>query len=249
MGLLQEETGELTSIVEEPEKKLLEPQGMTMGSAVLSVAGGSGEKAEGERRKGQGEKEKGVLAVADARRSVGVGVGVGEEEEGTKVVGGSKSEEKAAKIQRLKSGFRLCKPQGTFLWPSSVALSPPQAVVQVEDLLALPTPPSVSSSTTTTTTTTSPSLPPPPPPQQPLSPVKPLAEKRHVSLTIPHRTTTTLINLNELPSSVTASSTNNGSRRTIASAAAAPSQPNHTLTMADVLPRVSIYFPRTLSVP
>ncbi|KAI7979348.1 hypothetical protein LOK49_Contig380G00002 [Camellia lanceoleosa] len=30
-------------------------------------------------------------------------------------------EEKAAKIQRLKSGFRICKPQRTFLWPNMVS--------------------------------------------------------------------------------------------------------------------------------
>lgn len=205
---LQEEMGELTSTVEEPEKKS-ESQAMGIESAV-SVPG-SGQKGEGEKEKGE----------ADGR-VVGA-------EEGKKV-GGCKSEEKAAKIQRLKSGFRLCKPQGTFLWPSSVALSP-QVVVQVEDLLALPTPPSVSSST-------SPPLPllPPPPSRRPISPVKPLAEKRHVNLT-PH-CTTTLINLNELPS--VSSSTNNGSRRTVASAAT-PSQPNHTLTITDVMSRVSIF--------
>lgn len=28
------------------------------------------------------------------------------------------AEEKAAKLQKLKSGFRICKPQGTFLWPN-----------------------------------------------------------------------------------------------------------------------------------
>lgn len=213
--------GELTSTVEEPEKKS-ESQGMAMGSAV-SVAG-SGEKAEGERMKRKGEKEKGV---ADPRAG---------DEEG-KNVGGGKSEEKAAKIQRLKSGFRLCKPQGTFLWPSSMAVSP-QVVVQVEDLLALPTPPSVSSST-------SPPLPLPPPPplplSQPISPVKPLAEKRHVNAT-PHHTTT-LINLNE-PPSVTAS-TNNGSGGTSASASGFY-QPNHTPTITDVLPRVSIFFSPSL---
>ncbi|THG18922.1 hypothetical protein TEA_007251 [Camellia sinensis var. sinensis] len=31
------------------------------------------------------------------------------------------AEEKAVKIQRLKSGFRICKPQGTFLWPNMVS--------------------------------------------------------------------------------------------------------------------------------
>ncbi|XP_043703486.1 protein DYAD-like [Telopea speciosissima] len=64
---------------------------------------------------------------------------------------------KAEKKQKLRSGFRICKPQGTFLWPnnmvgSSNILSPAslaqaQVVVQVEDLLMVPTPPSVSSAT------------------------------------------------------------------------------------------------------
>ncbi|KAG5615205.1 hypothetical protein H5410_015029 [Solanum commersonii] len=62
------------------------------------------------------------------------------------------AEGKAAKIQRLKSGFRLCKPQGSFLWPNMVRKSSgcnmsPQVVVQVEDLHMVQTPPSVSSST------------------------------------------------------------------------------------------------------
>ncbi|XP_038993385.1 protein DYAD-like [Hibiscus syriacus] len=43
-------------------------------------------------------------------------------------------EEKASKIERLKSGFRICKPQGTFLWPPN------------EDLAPITTPPSVTSS-------------------------------------------------------------------------------------------------------
>ncbi|KAK6155926.1 hypothetical protein DH2020_010174 [Rehmannia glutinosa] len=91
------------------------------------------------------------------------------------------AEEKAAKIQRMKSGFRICKPQGTFLWPNMVKdnintsiniNSSSQVMVQVE----VPTPPSVSSSTASA------------PPQlpnyghQPL--VKPLAEKRAVKVTV-----------------------------------------------------------------
>ncbi|KAG6390629.1 hypothetical protein SASPL_148367 [Salvia splendens] len=39
-------------------------------------------------------------------------------------------EEKAAKIERLKSGFRICKPQGTFLWPNNNSTS--SVKVQVE---------------------------------------------------------------------------------------------------------------------
>ncbi|XP_042005962.1 protein DYAD-like [Salvia splendens] len=84
-------------------------------------------------------------------------------------------EEKAAKIERLKSGFRICKPQGTFLWPNNNSSSS-FVKVQVE----VPTPPSVSSSTVP------PQLPyhyqPPPPPSPSI--VKPLAEKRAVKVTI-----------------------------------------------------------------
>ncbi|GMN41026.1 hypothetical protein TIFTF001_010252 [Ficus carica] len=95
-------------------------------------------------------------------------------------------EDKAAKIQRLKSGFTICKPHGTFLWPNMATFPPVAAGAVVHpdvldpDSLVVPTPPSVSSSTTTTTTSA-----PPPPPQHhhhlnPPSPVKPLAEKRPV---------------------------------------------------------------------
>lgn len=125
------------------------------------------------------------------------------------------AEAKAARLQRLKSGFRICKPQGTFLWPnmvkdnnssinsSSSKINSPQVVVQVE----VPTPPSVNSST---------------PPQLPYhhhhphsaSLVKPLAEKRAVTVTVStvskglnyedgsnnySTTTTALINLNDAP--------------------------------------------------
>ncbi|GAB2284933.1 hypothetical protein Dimus_019386 [Dionaea muscipula] len=67
--------------------------------------------------------------------------------------------EKEARRQRLKSGFRICKPEGTFLWPdmalaassSSAPSQHPQALVQLAvvppaDHLSVPTPPSVSSS-------------------------------------------------------------------------------------------------------
>ncbi|GAA0145929.1 hypothetical protein LIER_06001 [Lithospermum erythrorhizon] len=77
---------------------------------------------------------------------------------------------KAAKIERLRSGFRICKPQGTFLWPnmmSPTSSSPSQQVLlQMEDLL-VPTPPSIS-------------LTPPRLPYQHQAPplVRPLAERR-----------------------------------------------------------------------
>nr|GMC96743.1 protein DYAD-like [Ipomoea batatas] len=110
------------------------------------------------------------------------------------------SEEKAAKIQRLKSGFRICKPQGTFLWPNMVR-SPSQ--VQVEDLFMIPTPPSVSSSTVTAP----PKLPnnyfPSHQHSGPVSPVKPVPERRAVKLTVSSvsdgsmYTPTNQINLND----------------------------------------------------
>ncbi|XP_018815830.2 protein DYAD [Juglans regia] len=86
------------------------------------------------------------------------------------------TEDKAAKIERLKSGFRICKPRGTFLWPNMLAMSP-QSVVHLEDLLTIPTPTPPSASSTTSVTHFQ------LPPCQtqlgphPASPVKPLAER------------------------------------------------------------------------
>ncbi|CAI9295770.1 unnamed protein product [Lactuca saligna] len=116
-------------------------------------------------------------------------------------------EGKAAKIERLKSGFRLCRPQGTFLWPNMVN-NPTNTTAsccssQVVDLLVVPTPPSVNSST-------------PPQAQLPYNhhpaspPVKPVPERRAVTVTVstdhPHsstnngnKITTSLINLNDIP--------------------------------------------------
>ncbi|XP_059669338.1 protein DYAD-like [Cornus florida] len=113
------------------------------------------------------------------------------------------AEEKAAKLQRLKSGFRICKPQGTFLWPNMVHNNK-NTTTMLSPQVLIPTPPSVNSST---------------PPQlihhhhhHPT-----LAEKRRaVKVTVstvsktpmsdvednscsPTTTTSTLINLNELP--------------------------------------------------
>lgn len=95
----------------------------------------------------------------------------------------STAETKVAKIERLKSGFRICKPQGTFLWPNATASNgeSPQVVVKLEDLLLDPTPPSVSSSS---------ALAPPQMPypsrnhHRPHSPVKPVAERRAITVTI-----------------------------------------------------------------
>ncbi|KAG6720985.1 hypothetical protein I3842_03G089700 [Carya illinoinensis] len=98
------------------------------------------------------------------------------EDKGRDEVAVRATEDKAAKIERLKSGFRICKPQGTFLWPNMLAMSP-QSVVHLEDLLTvpIPTPPSASSTTSVSHFRL--------PPCQtqlgphPASPVKPLAER------------------------------------------------------------------------
>ncbi|RXI08612.1 hypothetical protein DVH24_022756 [Malus domestica] len=117
----------------------------------------------------------------------------GEKKEIDTLSGGDKAaaaaECKAAKIERLRSGFRICKPQGTFLWPdmgsptnipspSSQILAPPH------DLFVVPTPPSSSSSSSAPRPLISPTTP----------PVKPVAERRPV-------TTTTLCNVTTIPSS------------------------------------------------
>lgn len=108
------------------------------------------------------EKDKATLAVG------------GEGEHGGEKAKAAAAAAKAAKIERLKSGFRICKPQGTFLWPNMA--SPPQMMAQLDDLLVVPTPPSVSSS------------PPLPhyllPPPSPNSPVKPLAQRRAVPVNV-----------------------------------------------------------------
>ncbi|KAF5197468.1 Ameiotic-like protein [Thalictrum thalictroides] len=85
-----------------------------------------------------------------------------------------RAEERAERRERLRSGFRICKPQGTFLWPSNSSagnssstnvLSPHQVLV--------PTPPSVTSANTSAPRLF---LPPPPPSASPVEPL-PLAEK------------------------------------------------------------------------
>ncbi|KAF7132109.1 hypothetical protein RHSIM_Rhsim09G0190200 [Rhododendron simsii] len=140
-----------------------------------------------EKDKKQGEEERAAQAVEKKE--------VGSDQLKTKATAkeaentAAAAKEKAAKIQRLKSGFRICKPQGTFLWPNNNSSNgnirplASQVVVQVEDLMVVPTPPSVSSSTASA------------PPQlpyyhhnlhhgHPTSPVKPLAERRAVMVTV-----------------------------------------------------------------
>ncbi|KAI3815878.1 hypothetical protein L1987_15561 [Smallanthus sonchifolius] len=140
------------------------------------------------------QKEPEKLMVADKNEAAG----------GLKETSGKKLEGKAAKIERLKSGFRLCRPQGTFIWPNMVNpttttntnTTSSMSSSQVEGLLVVPTPPSVNSST-------------PPPPQLVYhhhhlslapTPVKPVPERRPLTVTLSEgpssTTTTTLINLN-----------------------------------------------------
>ncbi|GAY62568.1 hypothetical protein CUMW_218860 [Citrus unshiu] len=95
-----------------------------------------------------------------------------------------KPEDRAAKIERLKSGFTLCKPQGSFLWPNmAMSPQPNKALVHLEDLFLVPTPPSVSSSIASSSpqrlfSPLSENLP------LPNFPVKPLAERLPVTVTL-----------------------------------------------------------------
>ena len=77
------------------------------------------------------------------------------------------AEDRAAKIQRLKSGFQICKPQGTFIWPNMAIMSPKE-VFQLDDHIRVLTPPSASSSNF--------------PERPPCSFFKPLAERRPISI-------------------------------------------------------------------
>ncbi|KAJ4956775.1 hypothetical protein NE237_013558 [Protea cynaroides] len=127
---------------------------------------------------GRSEKEKGEGAKRlEAGGDVEKGEEDKEEEKGKAAEAG-----KAEKRQRLRSGFRICKPQGTFLWPNMVGsggsniLSPSFGGggggggqgphnSQVEDLLLMvPTPSSVSSSTSAPRLIPFSNVAPPPPP-------------------------------------------------------------------------------------
>ncbi|CAN1265530.1 Protein DYAD [Linum perenne] len=96
------------------------------------------------------------------------------------------AEDRASKIQRLKSGFTICNPGANFLWPSMASFTPQTHLDGV-----LTTPSSASSSSTVV-------LPPPV--------IRPIAERRAVTVVVPSifstpRSRTPLINLNEEPSS------------------------------------------------
>ncbi|WCJ36448.1 SWITCH1 [Euphorbia peplus] len=101
-----------------------------------------------------------------------------------------KALERVAKIERLRSGFSICKPQATFLLPNGSCFSP-QAAVHFEGLFTVPTPPSISS--------TPPRLLP-----SPTSPLKPLALTRPISSSLcchSNSSKSCIINLNEVPPS------------------------------------------------
>ncbi|KAJ6415409.1 hypothetical protein OIU84_004246 [Salix udensis] len=153
-----------------------------MGSTELITPAGTGRKGKGVMHQEKEATALGELAQEQCKSSSGGFIAPGTESP-------APSEDRAAKIERLKSGFTLCKPQGSFLWPDMTTLTPhSQVVVQLEDLITVHTPPSVSS--------TSPKqsrylFAPPSQTHIPhrTSPVRPLAEKRPV--TIPQSTAST----------------------------------------------------------
>nr|DAD18443.1 TPA_asm: hypothetical protein HUJ06_019906 [Nelumbo nucifera] len=197
---MQEEIGKLTTTVVTEES--------ASGEAAMTVAVA---------------EEKKVTEMEQVKRGRGGGGGGGEQE--TTIASASVSvsatraaaaviagEGKEEKIRRLRSGFRICKPQGTFLWPnmgggsgsgteaaaaaggSNMLFPQSQVVVQVEDVLMVPTPPSASSATSAPRLCSPHPHPPAPPPLAPppsyshggaaASPVRPLAERRAVTVTL-----------------------------------------------------------------
>lgn len=95
-----------------------------------------------------------------------------------------KPDERVAKIERLKSGFTMCKPRGSLVWPNKAMFPQPNKVVaQLEDLFLIPTTQSVSSSTASSSphhflSPLSNSRP------LPNRPVKPIPERRPVTVTL-----------------------------------------------------------------
>lgn len=175
---MQEEMGKLKSIVEDPV--------LIMGSTTPPL-----------------DTERETKEMEKSNKTAPVIFDIEEDKDTTSAQGKNQAvaitEDKVAKIERLKSGFRVCKPQGSFLWPNMTSSS---STDEVNDhLFAIPTPPSVSSFTTTTT---APRLVP-----KPTSTVKPLAKKRSSTVAVmskhPHpleattaqyATTSSSINLN-----------------------------------------------------
>ncbi|XVF54937.1 hypothetical protein PTKIN_Ptkin05aG0220900 [Pterospermum kingtungense] len=181
---LEDEMGKLKAIVEDPV--------LIMGSTTPPLGT--------ERETKEMEKSnKTALVILDEEEKDSAAEGKKPELPRKRIKAVAITEDKEAKIERQKSGFRICKPQGTFLWPN-MALST-QVVVPTND--------SVCSSTTTALCLV-------PSPQQyrpqPNSTVKPLAEKRSSTVAINFSPTpiskqpprlpleaTTSINLNEAP--------------------------------------------------
>ncbi|KAK8586628.1 hypothetical protein V6N13_010216 [Hibiscus sabdariffa] len=122
----------------------------------------------------QAESDKTVLVISDEEKDC-------ESEEKNPAVAKKRRssvlvtrEDKASQNKRLKSAFRICKPQRTFLWPDMS-----QAAAPNEEVVSILTPPSVSSS---------------------ISMVRRLAERRNTSVAVtPHYANTSLMNLNEVP--------------------------------------------------
>jgi len=159
IALMQEQMGMLKSTLEEPiMSEAVAPPPLLIGSPITT--------SDNEReRKELEQKNKSAIKSIEEQKAGG--------KWGDKKAAVTATEDKAAKIERLKSGFRICKPQGTFLWPN-MAMSPQSSVVNLEDFLAVRTPPSASSATSATHLL----LPWNP---HPASPVKPLAERLPVS--------------------------------------------------------------------
>ncbi|XP_031266939.1 protein DYAD-like [Pistacia vera] len=141
-------------------------------------------------------------------------------------------EDKAAKIKRLKSSFKICKPQGSFMWPDMTISV--KDVVPLEDLIMVPTPPSVSSSSTS-------------PPHFLLSPdlpqmenhstslVKPRPERRPLAVTLsdyslPPETTTTQTQF--VKNTTTAVTINTNTKTSLINLNVVPNKQNETITTA-----------------
>ncbi|KAB5564340.1 hypothetical protein DKX38_004394 [Salix brachista] len=180
---MEEEMEKLKTRVEKSNRtESTERPALLMGSTESITPARTGRKGKGVMHQEKEATALGELAQEQCKSSSGGFIAPGTESP-------APSEDRAAKIERLKSGFTLCKPQGSFLWPDMTTLTPhSQVVVQLEDLITVHTPPSVSS--------TSPKqsrylFAPPSQTHIPhrTSPVRPLAEKRPV--TIPQSTAST----------------------------------------------------------
>ncbi|XP_073119781.1 protein DYAD-like [Henckelia pumila] len=182
MGMLEEQLMGISDFVKELEKKigkLMTPNEEERERTNFPLIAPTDEfKSEKVKTKNKRPEVQEISTVGDERSDF---------REKPAFISSPSADQKAAKIQRLKSGFRICKPQGTFLWPNMVknysapcsnmlSPQPDQVLVQVD----VPTPPSVSSSTA--------SAPPQLPYQHllhPSPPVKPFAERGAVAVSLP----------------------------------------------------------------